>query len=60
MRCTIHDAFKGGVGRDDLTAARGVDAILNAQSFPEFKVPILWDTKIGRNWADMQELPSGA
>jgi DNA polymerase I-like protein with 3'-5' exonuclease and polymerase domains len=50
MRMTIHDSVTGDV--PDQESAKRVDTILNEQSFPEFEVPILWETKTGPNWKD--------
>jgi len=50
MRLTVHDAV-GGDARTKETGAR-VAEILNTQSFPELKVPILWSLGTGRNWAE--------
>jgi len=50
MRLTVHDAVGGDCQLPD-TKAR-VDEILNHQSFPELKVPILWNVKTGPNWAE--------
>lgn len=50
LRLTVHDAV-GGDARTPETK-RQVSEILNAQSFPDLKVPILWSVKTGRNWAE--------
>jgi DNA polymerase I-like protein with 3'-5' exonuclease and polymerase domains len=50
MRMTVHDAV-GGDAQQPETKQR-VAEILNRQSFPELKVPILWDCNTGRTWAD--------
>ena len=49
MRVTNHDEAVGDVQDDH--AARRVAALLDRQSLP-FRVPILWETKTGRNWAE--------
>jgi len=50
LRLTVHDAVAGDCQMRE-TKAR-VQEILNHQSFPELKVPILWGTKTGPNWAE--------
>ena len=50
LRFTVHDEVCGDV--PDLEAALKVQKILNHQSFPELKVPILWDVKTGANWKE--------
>jgi DNA polymerase I-like protein with 3'-5' exonuclease and polymerase domains len=50
LRITAHDAALGDARLPE-TAAR-VDEVLNAQSFPEVRVPILWETSTGRSWAE--------
>ncbi len=49
MRLTNHDAVLGDPQMPE-TRER-VSELLNAQSFPELKVPILWDVKVGKSWA---------
>lgn len=49
MRMTVHDEV-GGDATSSETKAR-VSRILNRQSF-ELKVPILWECKAGRSWAE--------
>lgn len=49
MRGTVHDEVFGDV--PDEEAASKVDKILNRQSF-DLRVPILWETKTGANWAE--------
>jgi hypothetical protein len=49
MRLTIHDAVGGDATLPE-TRSR-VSEILNAQSYA-LKVPILWSTKSGPNWAE--------
>jgi DNA polymerase-1 len=48
MRMTIHDEFVGDV--KDKETAQGVARILDRQSIP-LRVPILWSTNVGANWA---------
>lgn len=50
MRLTVHDAV-GGDARM-LETKKMVSEILNTQSFPELRVPILWSVNTGRSWAD--------
>jgi DNA polymerase I-like protein with 3'-5' exonuclease and polymerase domains len=57
MRMTVHDAITGDV--PDAESARRVDEVLNRQSFTEFQVPILWETKTGNNWAKVNPLSRG-
>lgn len=49
LRQTVHDSV-GGDAQGPETLAR-VDAILNTQSFPQLRVPILWECATGANWA---------
>ncbi len=49
MRFTVHDEVFGDIPDDE--AASKVDKILNRQSF-DLRVPILWETKTGANWAE--------
>jgi DNA polymerase-1 len=48
MRFTVHDEVDGDA-QDEGSTAR-VETVLNRQSY-EFKVPILWETGDGPNWA---------
>lgn len=50
MRYTIHDEVDGDI--PDQEHAKRVSQILDAQSFPELKVPILWDVSTGVNWKE--------
>lgn len=50
MRMTVHDMVGGDAQEPDTLAK--VNEILNRQSFPELRVPILWACKQGPNWAD--------
>lgn len=54
LRYTVHDEVDGD--GEDLEAARRVATILNRQSFPQFVVPILWETGAGANWAQTENL----
>ena len=49
MRFTVHDDLDGDC--PDEESARMVGEILNRQT-TELRVPILWDVKIGKNWAE--------
>jgi DNA polymerase-1 len=53
LRLTIHDEAVGDV--PNVEAARAVAQVLNAQSFTT-EVPILWETKVGPNWANGKAL----
>lgn len=55
MRMTVHDEVVGDC--PDLESARLVEAVLQRQSF-DLKIPILWDVKVGPNWADVEALNS--
>jgi DNA polymerase I-like protein with 3'-5' exonuclease and polymerase domains len=48
MRFTVHDEVDGDIPDDH--HAKKVAEILDTQSWP-FKIPILWDTATGPNWA---------
>ena len=50
MRITAHDELFGD--KLDPDALKKVLEILNEQSYPELRVPILWEGKSGRSWAD--------
>ena len=50
MRLTVHDAV-GGDAQMQETRDRASE-VLNAQSFPELRVPILWSSGSGWSWAD--------
>lgn len=49
MRLTVHDELVNGTLPG--FSALALDSVLNAQYYP-VRVPILWDTHIGRNWAE--------
>jgi DNA polymerase-1 len=53
MRMTVHDELV--CDAPTLESARLVEAILNRQSF-DLRIPILWDVKVGANWARNTEL----
>jgi len=48
MRCTIHDELV--CGYRNLSLIPAFDKVLNTQYF-DLRIPILWDTKTGPNWA---------
>jgi DNA polymerase I-like protein with 3'-5' exonuclease and polymerase domains len=50
MRMTVHDEVCGDVPNEESAAM--VSEILNRQSFPQIRVPILWAGKTGNNWAE--------
>jgi DNA polymerase I-like protein with 3'-5' exonuclease and polymerase domains len=50
LRFTVHDELDGD-GRQPETLAR-VREVLDAQSWPDMRIPLLWDVKDGRNWAE--------
>jgi DNA polymerase I-like protein with 3'-5' exonuclease and polymerase domains len=50
LRYTVHDEADGDV--PDQESARRVSRVLNHQSFPELRIPILWDVSTGRNWKE--------
>jgi DNA polymerase I-like protein with 3'-5' exonuclease and polymerase domains len=50
LRMTVHDEITGDVPNDE--TAKEIAAILNHQSFPKLRVPILWETATGNTWAD--------
>lgn len=50
MRMTVHDEVTGDA--PDAESARMVAEILDRQTALESAVPILWETKTGRNWAE--------
>lgn len=50
MRMPVHDSLCGDV--PDVESGRMVRAILNRQSFPQIKIPILWSGKTGPNWGE--------
>jgi DNA polymerase I-like protein with 3'-5' exonuclease and polymerase domains len=53
LRLTVHDAVVGDARLPE-TKDR-VAEILNHQSFPELRVPILWEVGVGRTWADCKK-----
>lgn len=50
MRQTVHDEISGDAQEPDTLDK--VSEILNRQSFPQLKVPILFDVHQGKTWAD--------
>lgn len=48
MRLTVHDEVMGGLFDRGMQSA--IDKLLNTQYF-DLRVPILWDSKVGANWA---------
>jgi len=46
----VHDEFDGYI--KDEEGRKRVEQVLNMQSFPSLKVPILWKAKIGNSWGD--------
>ena len=50
LRFTVHDEVNGDARLPE-TEAR-VAEVLDSQSFPSLRVPILWDTTTGRNWKE--------
>lgn len=57
MRFTVHDEVDGDV--PDQESYDRVMAILNAQSFPEITVPILWEGSMGANWRECADEDPG-
>lgn len=55
MRFVVHDSNEGDV--PSIEHARRVQALLNEPALPGLKVPVLWNTGVGPNWAAVQELP---
>lgn len=49
MCYTVHDEVDG-YGEE--SAATKLSEILNQQSFPQLKVPIMWDVTTGKNWKE--------
>lgn len=49
MRMTIHDAFTGDAQMPE--TKQRVSELLNQQSFPALKIPILWNVGTGKTWA---------
>jgi len=54
-RMSVHDELVGDI--PDVEAAREVEKLLNTQSFPELKIPILWEVSTGPDWASAQPIP---
>ena len=55
LRYTVHDEVDGCSPTKECT--RMVNEILNRQSFPQLKVPILWEVGSGPNWAELTDQP---
>lgn len=53
MRLTVHDAVTGDA--QEPSTLEKVKEILNHQSIPELKVPILWECGVGPNWAETKK-----
>jgi len=53
IRFTVHDEWDGDI--EDQEHATIVQQILDRQSFPKLKVPILWDVNIGNNWRECSD-----
>lgn len=54
LSASVHDEIIGSAPSRE--SARMVDEILNRQSFPQIKVPLLWESGIGPNWAECEDL----
>jgi DNA polymerase I-like protein with 3'-5' exonuclease and polymerase domains len=50
MRFTVHDEVDGDAHLKE--TAQRVSEVLDAQSFPQLKVPILWSVSTGKNWKE--------
>ncbi|MCG3774244.1 MAG: DNA polymerase I, thermostable [Nitrospira sp.] len=48
LRMQVHDEFDGDV--HDKEGEKRVGEVLNRQSFPKLRVPILWGVKTGTSW----------
>lgn len=53
LRFTVHDEVDGDI--PDLEHAKRVAEVLDSQSVP-LRIPILWETSVGPNWADVTEI----
>jgi DNA polymerase I-like protein with 3'-5' exonuclease and polymerase domains len=53
-RFVVHDSNEGDT--IDVHHARKINAFLDEQSFPSLAVPLLWECKIGPNWADQEKV----
>jgi len=60
LRYTVHDELDGDIpqGADGEESLRLIHTVLNQQSFPQLKVPILWEVSSGPTWADCKETES--
>lgn len=54
LRFCVHDEIDGDVPNKE--AAQKVANILNSQSFPQIRIPLLWETGIGPNWAECEDV----
>lgn len=50
MRITVHDELDGDAREPD--TLQKVEKILNRQSWPDLKIPLLWEIGVGPNWAE--------
>lgn len=50
LRINNHDEVVGDIEGEE--GARRVQQVLNRQSHPQLKIPILWDVNIGNNWRE--------
>lgn len=55
LRFTVHDEVDGDSPSKEST--RMVNQILNRQSYPILKIPILWEVGTGPNWATLTDQP---
>lgn len=53
LRFTVHDEVNGDA--QDVKVKWRVREILNEQSYPELRVPILWEVSTGANWAEVKQ-----
>lgn len=53
LRYTVHDEVDGDI--PDQEHAKKVGEILDRQSFPSLRVPILWGVETGQNWMECSE-----
>jgi DNA polymerase I-like protein with 3'-5' exonuclease and polymerase domains len=53
LRINNHDEVVGDIENEE--GARRVQQVLNRQSHPQLKIPILWDVNTGANWRDCGE-----
>jgi DNA polymerase I len=50
MRFSVHDELDGDAREPD--TLKKVESILNHQSWPDLKIPLLWEIGVGPNWAE--------